>query len=277
MPLDTSAYGLGLLRVDGRRWNDLRRVQARLRTQDAADGSSYLEMGHTKIMGTVSGPEELLTRRGEKGGGASLLEASASVVVRIVVAGFAGVERKRRGRNDRRIQEMETTIARTFSSVIHTHLFPHSTITISLHVLSTDGSLLAALFNTATLALIDAGVPMADYVSACTAGSTSPSNESDISSSASSETDPVLDLNAQEELELPFLTLAAVGEGDKVAALVSESRLHVSLLEPLIVVGLDGCRQVRALLDGVVGERGRRLIREGVAPRGDVLFAEVEG
>ncbi|RDA82469.1 hypothetical protein CP532_0420 [Ophiocordyceps camponoti-leonardi (nom. inval.)] len=272
MPLDSSAYSLGLLRVDGRRWNDLRRVQARLRTQDAADGSSYLEMGHTKVMGVVSGPEELPTRRG----GASMLEASAVVVVHVIVAGFAGVERKRRGRNDRRIQEMEMTIARTFSSVIHTHLFPHSTITISLHVLSTDGSLLAALFNTATLALIDAGVPMADYVSACTSGSTSLSNESDISSSSSSETDPILDLNAQEEMELPFLTVATVGEADKVAALVCESRLHVSLLEPLLVVGIDGCRQVRALLDGVVAERGRKMIREGVAPKGDVLFAEVE-
>ncbi|RDA91362.1 hypothetical protein CP533_0004 [Ophiocordyceps camponoti-saundersi (nom. inval.)] len=277
MPLDTSAYSLGLLRVDGRRWNDLRRMQARLRTQDAADGSSYLEMGHTKVMGVVSGPEELLARRGGlvAGGGGALLEASASVVVHVVVAGFAGVDRKRRGRNDRRIQEMEITIARTFSSVIHTHLFPHSTITISLHVLSTDGSLLAALFNAATLALIDAGVPMADYVSACTSGSTVA--DTDISTTTTSETDPILDLNAQEELELPFLTLATVGEGDKVAALVCESRLHVSLFEPLLAVGLDGCRQVRALLDEVVGERGRRMIRDGVAPKGDVLFAEVDG
>ncbi|KAF4582762.1 hypothetical protein GQ602_005906 [Ophiocordyceps camponoti-floridani] len=185
MPLDTSAYTLALLRVDGRRWNDLRRLHARLRTQDAADGSAYLEMGHTKVMCAVSGPAEQV----------------------------------RRGRNDRRIQEMEITVARTLSAAIHTHLFPHSTISLSLHVLSTDGSLLAALINASTLALIDAGVPMTDYVVACTSGTTS-------SSSFTTDTDPLLDLNAQEEMELPFVTVASVGEGDGVAALVSESRLQ---------------------------------------------------
>ncbi|PFH62152.1 hypothetical protein XA68_14821 [Ophiocordyceps unilateralis] len=279
MPLDTSSYSLALLRVDGRRWNDLRRIQARLRTQDASDGSSYLEIGHTKVMCVVSGPEELLLRRGAGagggggGGGGVGSEAEAAVVVNIVVAGFAAVDRKRRGRNDRRIQEMEITVAKTLSAAIHTHLFPHSTITISLHVLSSDGSLLAALLNASTLALIDAGVPMADYVVACTSGLTTTTT----TTTPDDSIDPLLDLNAQEELELPFLTVATLGEGDGVAALLCESRVHVDRLEGLLAVGLEGCRQVRALLDRVVRERGEGMIREGVVPGGDALGGELHG
>ena len=73
----------------------------------------------------------------------------------------------------RRLTEMSLTISSAFSQTLSTHLYPHSTISLSLHILSQDGSLLAALLNASTLALIDAGIPMRDYICACTAGSTS--------------------------------------------------------------------------------------------------------
>lgn len=97
MPLDTSTYALALLRLDGRRWNELRRIHAQISTQAAADGSSYLETGNTKVICTVAGPAE--SRRGGGGGGAE--GNNASVQVEIGIAGFSGVERKRRGRGDK--------------------------------------------------------------------------------------------------------------------------------------------------------------------------------
>ena len=113
MPLDTSAYSLALLRVDGRRWNELRRIHAQIRTQAAADGSSYLEMGHTKVMCVVTGPSEAGPRRvgttggavagggGSTQGGPGGQSKDAEVLVSIVVAGFSSVDRKRTGRNDK--------------------------------------------------------------------------------------------------------------------------------------------------------------------------------
>lgn len=105
MPLDTSAYSLALLRVDGRRWNELRRLHAQIRTQAAADGSSYLEMGHTKVMCVVTGPSEGGPKRGGAttggGGGGARESRDAEVAVSVVVAGFSSVDRKRSGRNDK--------------------------------------------------------------------------------------------------------------------------------------------------------------------------------
>jgi exosome complex component RRP41 len=97
MPLDTSSYALALLRLDGRRWNELRRVNAVISTQAAADGSSYLEIGNTKVICTVSGPSE--GRRAGAGGGTSGSEAS--IQVDISIAGFSGIDRKRRARGDK--------------------------------------------------------------------------------------------------------------------------------------------------------------------------------
>lgn len=102
MPLDTSTYSLALLRLDGRRWNELRRISAQISTQAAADGSSYLEMGNTKVMCTVTGPAEG-GRRAAGGGGGGGGDGEASVQVEVGVAGFSGVERKRRGRGDKSV------------------------------------------------------------------------------------------------------------------------------------------------------------------------------
>ncbi|KAI4135286.1 MAG: hypothetical protein LQ347_000804 [Umbilicaria vellea] len=249
MPLDTSTYALALLRLDGRRWNELRRIHAQISTQAAADGSSYLEMGNTKVICTVAGPAE--SRRGGGGGGAE--GNSATVQVEIGIAGFSGVERKRRGRGDKRTSEMQATVANAFTSTLFTHLYPHSTILITLHILSQDGSLLAACLNAATLALIDAGIPMSDYIVACTAGSTSTYSSNDESA------DPLLDLNGTEEQELPFLTVGTLGAGEKVSVLVMESRVQVGRLEGMLAVGVDGCKQVREILDQVVRRQGQRM------------------
>ena len=98
MPLDTSTYSLALLRLDGRRWNELRRIHAQISTQAAADGSSYLEMGNTKVICTVAGPAE--GRKVAAGAGGSR-DGEATVQVEVGVAGFSGVERKRRARADK--------------------------------------------------------------------------------------------------------------------------------------------------------------------------------
>lgn len=101
MPLDTSTYSLALLRVDGRRWNELRRLHALIRTQNAADGSSYLEMGHTKIMCVVTGPSEQQQQQQQRRGGQANGKDGATVNVNITIAGFSSVDRKKRGRNDK--------------------------------------------------------------------------------------------------------------------------------------------------------------------------------
>ena len=149
---------------------------------------------------------------------------------------------------------MQSTVANAFSTSLLTHLYPHSTISITLHVLSQDGSLLAACLNASTLALIDAGIPMTDYVVSCTAGTTVAyaSDEGNV--------DPLLDLNGLEEQELPFLTVATLGATDRVSVLVMETKVHVSRLEGMLAVGVDGCKQVREVMDQVVRNHGKRML-----------------
>lgn len=165
--------------------------------------------------------------------------------------------------SDRQSSRVASTLRSAFQSHLHTYLYPHSTISIHVSVLSADGSLLAAAINACTLALVDAGIPMPGLLCGCTAG---------MSGSASTprdprhdELDPLLDLSLPEEQELPSLTVGTttsvpVGEnkmddeeGDmKVAVLTMDSKVHCTYIDTMLAVGIDGCNQIRELLEGVV-------------------------
>jgi exosome complex component RRP41 len=69
--------------------------------------------------------------------------------------------------------------------------------------------------------------------------------------------------------ELSFLSVATVGgverEEDKVSVLVMESRLQIggasNKLEGMLAVGVDGCKQVRGLMEGVIRQHGAKIMR----------------
>lgn len=107
---------------------------------------------------------------------------------------------------------------------------------------------------------------MSDYISACTVAS-APSSDQSID-----EADPLLDLNGMEEQELPFLTIGTSSGGgeneegeDKVNVLIMETRVQMSRLEAMISVGLDGCKQIRGILDGVVRAHGKKVLEGKVS------------
>ncbi|KAF8252378.1 ribosomal protein S5 domain 2-like protein [Wilcoxina mikolae CBS 423.85] len=240
------------LRVDGRRWNEIRRFHAQLSTQPAAaDGSSYVEQGNTKVVCTVTGPAEASMRSKQ-------LHDKTSVTVEVTFAAFSGTERKRRGKNDKRVQEMRTMLQRTFASAILTHLHPRSEITISLHILSQDGGVLATCVNAITLALIDAGVPMTDYVVGMTAGITTSTSSED-----KTEGEPLLDVNGIEDSDLPTLTVATLGATENISLLQLENKVHMTLVESMLAAAIDGCAKMKEMLDEVVRKHGEEVARSG--------------
>lgn len=111
---------------------------------------------------------------------------------------------------------------------------------------------------------------MTDYLVACSAGSTSSYAAADESA------DPLMDLNNQEEQELPYLTVGTLGSTDKVAVLVCESRVQVSRLEGMMVTAADGCKNIREYLDSVVKEKGRRMIEEGAIEKGASMAMDID-
>lgn len=104
---------------------------------------------------------------------------------------------------------------------------------------------------------------MSDYIVACTSGTTTTTSMPipDPENSTSDPSDPLLDLNASEEQELPWLTVATVGAGEMVSVLVLEKRVRPEWVEGMLAVGVDGCKQVREILDQVVRRHGHVVLQ----------------
>jgi len=150
------------LRVDGRRPGEIRRLRCQLSAEPKADGSAYFEQGNTKVLVTVTGPHEVSQQRKAQHDRAVLTCTYAALP-------FAAGQHKPQ-RNDRAAQELASAVRSVFEPVVQVHLYPRTQIDVSITLLQADGGVRPACINATTLALIDAGIAMEDYVCACGAG-----------------------------------------------------------------------------------------------------------
>ncbi|KAJ1444792.1 ribosomal protein S5 domain 2-type protein [Pelagophyceae sp. CCMP2097] len=153
------------LREDGRRLGELRSMKVEVGCARArgADGSAWLEMGQTKVVAYVVGPQEPRRRGDER-------HDRASLDVTVRMAPFAGLQRRTVRPNDRRHLELADSLKRTLEAAVMTHMYPRTQISIVVHVLADDGARIACCINAASLALVDAGISMLDTVSAASCG-----------------------------------------------------------------------------------------------------------
>ncbi|CCE65139.1 hypothetical protein TPHA_0J03200 [Tetrapisispora phaffii CBS 4417] len=218
------------LRLDGRRWNEVRRFECSINTHaHAADGSSYLEQGNNKIITLVKGPKEPSLRSQ-----ANSLKATMDVSVNITR--FSKFERSAIShKNERRVLEIQTALLRTFEKNIMLHLYPRTQISIQVHILQQDGGMFASLINGITLALIDAGIAMYDYVSGISIGLF--------------DTTPLLDVNTLEENAMSTVTLGVIGKSEKLSLLSVEDKIPLDRLESVLAIGIAGAHRLRDLMD----------------------------
>lgn len=164
------------LRVDGRRSEEVRRIRTRFGLFQRVDGSAYYEQGNTKVVAVVYGPREL--RAGAVGaaatagisGGSDGGQPRAAVHCEFSQAAFATSERKAARAGERKKTESALALKQIFEACVQTQLYPRSQIDVFVQVLQADGGELPASINAVTLALIDAGIALNDFVVASSAG-----------------------------------------------------------------------------------------------------------
>ncbi|KAJ8303524.1 hypothetical protein KUTeg_019920 [Tegillarca granosa] len=214
-------------RIDGRRVHELRKIQCRLGVFSQADGSAYIEQGNTKVLAAIRGSKQ------------KTLHDKVLVNCQYSMATFSTGERKRRPRGDRKSQEMTMHLRQTFDAAILTNLYPRSQIDIFVEVLQSDGGNYCASVNAATLALIDAGIPLKDYVCACSASFVNDS--------------PIVDINYLEESSgKPEIIVATLPKSEQIVFLEMNSRLHEDNLSKVVDTAVKGCKDVYQILDTAV-------------------------
>lgn len=222
------------LRLDGRRATELRRIRCRLGVFSQPDGSAYLEQGNTKVLAAVYGPHQASAKKSN--------HEEVVVNCQYSMATFSTGERKRRPRGDRKSQEMTIHLQQTLSAAIMTELYPRSQIDVYIEVLQSDGGNYCASINAATLALVDAGISLKEYVCACTA-------------SLANGDVPLMDVSHLEEMSGgPTLTVAALPISGRIAFMEMSQRFHLDSLPKVLEAATAGCKEVLDILDRAVRE-----------------------
>ena len=220
------------LRADGRKFGESRTMRHRIGVVDYADGSAYLEQGLNKVMAIVHGPREPNKKSQEQGD-------MCNIVVKIENAPFSGTDRKKRTGQDRRIIEMETIVRNIFEEVILTHLFPKSEITIVVHIVESDGSVMCCLINSVVLALMSAGIGMVDMVSACSVGYVKEKLCVDLTM-------------IEQNLGGAFVPIVIKANDEEVVYMQVDNRLSLDNIDAALQLAVEGCKETKNYLNAAI-------------------------
>ncbi|MBO8181200.1 MAG: exosome complex exonuclease Rrp41 [Archaeoglobus sp.] len=213
-------------RLDGRDFNELRPIKIEAGVLKRADGSCYLEMGRNKVVAAVYGPREVHPRH--------LQEPSKAVIrYRYNMAPFSVEERKRPG-PDRRSVEISKVSREAYEPVIMKELFPRSGIDIFVEVLQADAGTRTACLNAATVALVDAGIPMRGL----------------ITSVAVAKVDGVLVLDPMKEednygeADVPFAFVIRNGKIESIALVQMDGKMTVEEMKKALEMAKEGAMKI---------------------------------
>ncbi|MDR2943534.1 MAG: exosome complex exonuclease Rrp41 [Methanosarcinales archaeon] len=221
------------LRTDQRKPDEIRPMKIKIGVLSRANGSCYLEWGANKVIAAVYGPREAHPRRMQ-------LAGKAVIRYRYNMQSFSVEDRARPGPS-RRSSEISKVSREAFEPVLFAEDYPKAAIDIFVEVLQADAGTRTAAINAASLALVDAGIPMRGLISACAAGKVGGKI--------------VLDLNKPEdnygEADLPI----AMTEDGKITLIQMDGHLTPSEFEEAMELVQKGCRQVLEIQKAAILEK----------------------
>ena len=149
-------------REDGRAFDELRPIEAKVGIIPNADGSAMYKSGDTVAIAAVFGPRILHPQHmqnSQKG----ILRVSYDMMT------FSVYERKKPGSN-RRSQEISKVIEWALENCVDLSEFPNTVVDVFIQIPQADAGTRVAGINAAVMALAQAGVPMTEMISAVAVG-----------------------------------------------------------------------------------------------------------
>ncbi len=149
-------------RSDGRAFDEVRKIEAKVGVIEKADGSAYFAFGDTKAIAAVYGPRTLYPQH---------LQDPTKGLLRCKydMLSFSVGERKRPGPSRRSI-EISLVTEKALRPVLLLKKFPNSVVDVFIMIIEANAGTRTAGINAAALALAHAGVPMTDLVSSVSVG-----------------------------------------------------------------------------------------------------------
>jgi exosome complex component RRP41 len=149
-------------RFSGRKFDEMREIEAKVGIIKRADGSALFKMGETIAIAAVYGPRELHPK---------FLQNPETGILRCNydMTSFSVPERKRPGPS-RRSVEISLVTEKALLPVLDLKQFPNAVIDVFIAIIQANAGTRCAGISAAGLALAHAGIPMKELVSAVSVG-----------------------------------------------------------------------------------------------------------
>jgi len=210
-------------RLDGRELEQFRPIIVEVGVLKRAEGSAIFKFGDTFTLAAVYGPRTMHPRHLQD-------PQKATLRCRYSMAPFSTHERIRPGVS-RRSVEISKVLNEALSNVIFFEDYPKTGIDVFVEILQADASTRTAGLNAASLALVEAGVPIKDMISSCSVGKV--------------DGKLVLDIGGDEDQfgDVDMAT-ATIGNEDKFVLLQMDGILTKEEFLKLIEFARKGCAEV---------------------------------
>tara|TARA_Y100000310_G_C20680829_1_gene815837 strand:+ start:1351 stop:2052 length:702 start_codon:yes stop_codon:yes gene_type:complete len=149
-------------RLDGRKFDETREMEAKVNVVKNADGSAMFRFGKTIAIAAVYGPKPLHPQHLQN-------PRKGTLRVNYDMISFSVPERKRPGPS-RRSQEISKVTEWALNSVVDLDNYPNTVVDVHISIIQANASTRCAGINAASLALAQAGISMKELVSSVSIG-----------------------------------------------------------------------------------------------------------
>lgn len=224
-------------RNDGRKFDELRPIEAKVGIVKRADGSAMFKIGKTIAVAAVYGPKALhptFLRNPETG----LLRCNYNMMA------FSGSGERVRPGPSRRSKELGLVIEKALLPVLDLSAFPDSVVDVYIELIQTDAGTRCAGITAAAMALADAGLPMRDMIAAVSVGLVGDK--------------AVVDLNKEEEdyeegaTDVP---VAMTSRSNKITLLQLDGNATRDQIKQLLELAKKACSKINEIQTKALKER----------------------
>ncbi len=214
-------------RLDGRKFDETRKITAKVGVIPNADGSAMFAFGDTVAYAAVYGPKQLHPQHmqdPEKG----LLRCNYSML------SFSVSERIRPGPN-KRSTEISKVSEWALNPAVLINEFPNTVVDVHISIPQADASTRCAGINAAALALAHAGIPMKDMITSVSIGKM--------------DTQLVVDVNkAEEDYEegegATDMAMSFMNKSGKLTHIQLDGKISAKDLAEAIKLGRQTCKKI---------------------------------
>ena len=214
-------------RFDGRGFEDLRPIEAKVGIIPNANGSAMFKIGKTVAYAAVYGPRELKPR---------FMQDPTTGMLRVnySMMPFSGHGDRVRPGTSRRSKEIAYVTKLALAPVLDLSDFPNAVVDVFIDLPQTDAGTRCAGITAEAMALADAGLNMTDLVAAVAVGKVDDKIVADL----------MYDEEAYEHGDVADIPIAALPNSGTITLLQMDGKLNNEELRKALELGVKKCQEI---------------------------------